>query len=437
MIKLLPAIWLLVAIPANLPAAGSNTAFQPITTTYQTDHDHDGIDDSIEQALAVRFAPEYRFYRRIEEGRLVTPDPLQQAADPTATPRRSFQNNSERYFPTRVDPFLQSPSPTGQSDGIGPPVIYVHVYLYRIIPSWKLARWLIHRGWREEVIVEYWTFYSYDDKGLQGWLDHVGDWEHINIKITRSFDTVGRFLSDGISEAVFYGHGTERVLAADVTTNQCIRMATAGIRVPAKSLLVVDQTHPMVFVSAGTHADYPWPGIWQNLICQGGSPSRIGTYDDLFLGNGKVMAGWRDASLINLGEVDLTGPRDPFHSRDPKTLCRRRQLLDPNLLCDTGLTAESAGSMPSTRWNAQPRYFGSSRDLTGEISSPIAPGFHREWGLFDPIAGYPYTALPENLQGRLPGLDHTLWEDVIKQTAKIPDGLGVLRTSKTFTLDGK
>ena len=424
-------------IPATLLAAENNLAldpaFQPSTTFYQTDQDHDGLDDSIEMALAQRFAPEYRFYQRMDDSRLMTPDPLQQSADPTATPRRSSQNQSERFFPCAVENFLHDPVPTGPTDCVGTPVIYFHAYLDRITPSWKLAQWITHRGWSESIAIEFWTFYTYDDKGLRGWLDHVGDWEHINLRITRYFDTTGKFLNDEITDAIYYGHGTERILSVDAKTNRCTKLATKGLRIPAKSLLLVDQTHPMVFVSAGTHAAYPWPGIWQNLLCEGANYARIGTYDDLFLDNGKVLSGWKQVALINLGEVDQAAADDPLGSRDPKKICARRRELDPGMMCDTRRTAAPAAPMLNTKWNGEPRPFGQSRDLRGKISSPVAPGLHNEWGIFDPIDGYPYSGLPNKLT-RLTGLDHTTWDDVIRQTAKIPDGLGTLHTSRHFML---
>lgn len=92
-----------------------------------------------------------------------------------------------------------------------PPKIYAHVFEHS--PD----------GW----IVQYWFFYPYND----GWNDHEGDWEHINVLITST------------------DPATAQVRLVDYYAHEIV----SHVDQPQK-LYYIDETHPVVFVGGSTSA---------------------------------------------------------------------------------------------------------------------------------------------------------------------------------------
>jgi hypothetical protein len=178
--------------------------------------------------------------------------------------------------------------------------IYAHVF------------WLNHNP-----VIQYWFYYPYND----GYNNHEGDWEHINVRL--KIDRTNPSSSISIEAVDFYFHHKVLTLTSGYTTE--------------------DSTHPVVYVGGScadidwpatcepgntTGGSYPWPGIWYDVGPLG--------YDEYANGNGptvpynsitvKVLPrpsainydanpelSWLKAK-IRWGKLDVSSPWDFFDS---------------------------------------------------------------------------------------------------------------------------
>jgi len=293
------------------------------------DHDHDGMNDILEQQLALRFAPEWRFNE--VDSRSGSFWNFQEATFPASLewfhqeafrltghyPSVCFYDRGPGgLFPPRMnrrcvpltdmnllssttdpnpphrradDPFWIQPDNLGlvgleeyPREMVGYPDVFpTYFECYKESGS-------------NEVGIGYYLWFPYDyapsPVGI-GEQSHRGDWVGIKVRLSGIADLTVQDIPDTatIKDVIYSGHKLPRKL------------------VPLGQLRVVDQTHPQVFVSQGSHALYPEPGGWRNLI--------VGVFDDFFLGNGFVARSWMGGrELMNLGEhnyADCDGVEGP------------------------------------------------------------------------------------------------------------------------------
>jgi hypothetical protein len=309
------------------------------------DLDQDEINDRLEEALARRFAPEWRFHK-------------------TVPGDGSNQNHDEGFFPSSIEWFhnyiLQETGqypdlehmPTGQKapitdmsqlstmevPGTGRTAddpawgscstkeIRMTNYPEKIPgdPTGFPTYYRCYKLPDGRVYIGYLLFYPYDYKGSYLWGlefgQHRGDWEGINVLVSGVAD-----LDDPASaeNAVL-----ERVKFSAHTTGYYILPNSPRFR-------SVNGTHPKVYIAWGAHACYPEPGEWHNYKVD--FPLDIANvYDDFFHGNGLVVQSWQTGrELINLGEEELPavgwlnyrglwGPDDNGQNSSPSgPLCKR------------------------------------------------------------------------------------------------------------------
>ncbi len=282
------------------------------------DADQDSINDQLEQNLAVRFAPEWRFHKKvIGDG--------------------SNQNHTEQYYPSSIEWFYNkvvevtgNPPLMGTGGSFGPiPNInqldQMHVPGTNIPasdPFWGGCEsgnlWMFYPeklsgdpdGFptyfhcypldNGRVSIGYGLFYPFDYKGSYCAIPspfgcileveegkHRGDWEGINVVVTgvNDYNDPASFSTAAIEYIKYSGHGAKKFIQA----------ASPRFR-------SVWGTHPKVFIAWGAHANYPEPGEWHNWVLSGIKPN---WYDDFFHGNGLVVQSWRpQRQLVNMGEKD-------------------------------------------------------------------------------------------------------------------------------------
>jgi len=282
------------------------------------DFDHDGIDDRLEQELAKKFAPEWRFNARVKGV-------------------SSRQNKDAVYFPSSVEWWFKhithekrrklqieidrdgksiyiDLTDINQLDQIVDPISGCQLnddywnWADKTIPKKygnpkvKIIgqpKWIrgdpehfptyfnCRTDSNDQISISFFLFYAYDHKGYNipfvNTGDHRVDWEGINLVLSGVTKNKDDFdLSQVEIEKVFYsGHGHQKYLTPQDIGFNC-----------------VDDTHTQVFISWGSHACYPQAGEWHNYKSPGPD-----IYDDFFHGNGLVVQSWDSArKLINVGE---------------------------------------------------------------------------------------------------------------------------------------
>ena len=274
------------------------------------DADFDGISDQLEEELARRFAPEWRFHKE-------------------APGDRSKQNKTEQFYPSsvewwynqvvkltgklpllvyngnstlvqsllRLDSMLVSGTTLSTSDTAwgrcnnktirieypkkipGDPEGFPTYY--RCYP--------LGNGWAG---ICYLLFHPYDYKGSYCGLsfgNHRGDWEGINVLVSGISDYSDSSAADNafIEQVKYSGHGPKKYISSN-----------------SPHFSSVLGTHSKVYLSFGSHTPYPEPGEWHNYIVSGIVPN---WYDDFFHGNGLVVQSWvPERKLINMGETVQT-----------------------------------------------------------------------------------------------------------------------------------
>lgn len=338
------------------------------------DADGDGINDALEQGLAERFAPQWRFNKW-------------QSGD------GSSQNNNEKNFPSSVEGWF------AQAEGLGNGVVLKKYSTYFSFPVGEETdaigdideldqmefddNMLVsdsaipHTGYiypngvkvvmkmdgfpedmmgnpdafptyfhcyvdpsnANRLKMSFLLFLPYDEKATpldKG--DHRGDWKGVSLVFSGIDDPCDpNAFSDAVLESVWYGgHGQKRYIEPDN-----VNYYHTG-------------DHPCVYVSRGAHVCFPRPGEWHNYDVGGtwgwaGISWLIGTdsYDDMFRGDGLVVqSGIPGYPLVNLGES----------GRD-------------NL----------GGDVPLVGWLDFAGQWGPDGDPDGDSSSPPGPPGKGEW----------------------------------------------------------
>lgn len=362
------------------------------------DIDQDGLSDQLEAALAKKFAPEWRFNKKI-------PNP------PVSFLNNSNQNIDELNFPSSVEYLVSATlNKTGNFPGLlfrkdtllvplFPPYIPYwypvwdeqHFSNINSIPDLKMfgsgpsALDTVFGGCIEEdpirsgvflnypenlpgepntfptyfhadnidndrAYITYFIFAPWDDKH-EGAGYHRGDWERFTIVIKDVNMSTNNIDNSKIDFLLFAQHeGIRSYLKGD-----------------SKRLRLVNGTHPKVYISIGSHAIYPEPGALKDYRVTWWLPD---VYDDEFFGNGLIVQSWNQGrELINLGETDNTFPNTKWN--------RYKGSWGP--LTD-GLLSETGPRGPLCKWtNEQLDY-----DLTGILSweewiTNDAGGYLKQW----------------------------------------------------------
>jgi hypothetical protein len=247
------------AVPAQRPASARMRS-RPVPLA-SDDADRDGLADSWESALAMRYAP------------VVLLDP------------------SDRYRPASVDWLLAHlPQVTG-SKSLQLAAIFLHkrdafseeVRSGSLDPRDWVTYVHIYPRTDGDINVQYWFFYPFNDgKGL---FDHEGDWEHVTVQT----DAMGRARSLSLAQH---------------------RNTRPGV---TRSWSVVSKVgdHPIIWSARGTHASYGDPN---------GHPwfDRVSSCTALINCPGPIWKTWDAGGLVNIGERDaLLGRDDAFAYTGP------------------------------------------------------------------------------------------------------------------------
>jgi hypothetical protein len=240
------------------------------------DADADGLDDTIEDQLAAKFAPEVRLaplsidwtrpanvdwylsrvHMRFDHAgcpdcqvlALGTPTQSNLSAQAHSTKNWLCSHTSTSYLSNQSHKefFLQPPDDAVHN---GAPSTEWRVYVH-VKPS------VVVSGGYD---IQYWFFYPYNDFIASA--NHEADWEHITV----TTDGAGNF------QSAWYAQHSD------------------GVRFTASQLLW-NGTHPVVYSADGSHASYPAVGDWALIL---------GAYDHTY-GGGPVWQTW--TNWVNVGE---------------------------------------------------------------------------------------------------------------------------------------
>lgn len=186
----------------------------------------------------------------------------------------------------------------------------------------------------DDVVAQYWFFYVFNGPGNQGlgnW--HEGDWEMIQLLFRDASPTDVLEERDRPHVVVFAQHGS-------------------GQQIDNWLSLRRDETHPFVFVAAGSHASYPQPGSYQRV---------------LILSDDASGEGPRLASEKYLDGLEAAGLQFPAEANGVAPTPYQLQLFDP-----------------ATRWLAFEGHWGEQAEspLLGvadsDYSRPTGPAFKGE-----------------------------------------------------------
>jgi Vacuolar protein sorting-associated protein 62 len=279
-----------------LPACGGEVSVDdsedPAALT--GDGDGDGIADSLESALAARFAPVVRLHpsdqnrpanvdwylprMHLRFSHAHCPD-HQVLADGAVTET----NLSQQSHPT--DNFVCVHTSTHYLSN----ALHAEYFLQPTDLS-AVQAGLATSGWRTYVHVkksllaggaydiQYWFFYAYDDGPLD--FNHEADWEHITVTVDASQNFVSAWYAQHNS----------------------------GTRYPASALTFIGGTHAVVYSANGTHASYPKAGSWSvtlgftDYTADGGPSWDTGSSSTLGVVNvGEVSAPLSGQSFVRYG----------------------------------------------------------------------------------------------------------------------------------------
>lgn len=321
-----------------------------------SDCDGDGINDALEQALAERFAPEWRF-NRFQPG------------------DGSNQNNNEKNFPISVEKWFEQQEATGDLPYIAcsysvpqppdpitqaprPPQQYYHEFpiddigdlseMYNPLNEQTFsscASTVVEHGvpfkmeidafprdllgdpdgfptyfhcYKDggQVRIAYLLFYAYDEKAMPlDFGDHRVDWAGINVGLSglnlSQLNDINEAVSAEVSHVWYGGHGKKRFI------------------LPNNPNYFHSGTHPRVYVARGSHTSFPRPGEWHNFdvgatddapvigaaitfitglglfgwLAGWGIDDYADSADDIFRGDGLIVESWSsERELVNLGE---------------------------------------------------------------------------------------------------------------------------------------
>ena len=288
---------------------------QCICGTVPNDKDCDCIDDNLEEALAIKFAPEWRFSKKInwsiinnsnqnidEENYPCSVDYLIRGN--RGLPKLQFYynalNGSEHPFSdinsissikstytnqTAADPVFGD---NCKEDDDNNPRNSLTLEFDDNMPGEPNSfPTYYHCGKisNTSVSITYFLFSAFDNKHEVGsgiFANHRGDWEQFTIVI-KGIDIANGNTNGTIDYFKFSQHGDDFI----------------SLKGNSDKLRFVKATHPKMYVALTSHALYPEPGI----LFDRRVPAWPDAYDDIFIGNGMIVQTWLpERQLINLGE---------------------------------------------------------------------------------------------------------------------------------------
>ena len=244
------------------------------------------------------------------------------------------------------------------------------------------------------VVIRYYYFYPFND--FQN--NHEGDWQYINV-IVDSFDPNDADLI-GV-DYKFHGNG----LTYSITGERIFNPRTHFVA-PAEG-----ETHPVVYVGAGSHGGYPTGGHYPN-------PGRPGV----------PLAG--DEEMTKDGVVLSTKVEDTPDVAESYDL-----ILLPNPDPDQpnmGLSPEMSWLGTGARWGTlDVSSFGSAERYD---ESPVGP-FHKDsWGMSDSGSSYPHSDVPYAEFQQFPIVQDVSWSGTINLIGDIVVYPGATLTIEAGTI---
>lgn len=258
------------------PLAEEDASFDELEDALFADVDADGLDDAIEDQLAVKYAPEVRlapssidwtrpanvdwYLARVHMrfNHSGCPDCQVLALGTSTQSNLSTRSHQTKNWLCSHTSTTYASNQSHKEFFLQPPDDAVHSGA----PS---SDWRVYVHVKPSVVVsaghdiQYWFFYPYNDSIAS--VNHEADWEHITV----STDSAGNFHS-----AWYAQH-------------------SGGVRYTA-SQLSWNGTHPIVYSADGSHASYPAVGDW---------PLILGMYDHTYTG-GPAWQTWNN--WVNVGE---------------------------------------------------------------------------------------------------------------------------------------
>ncbi len=256
------------------------------------DNDYDGLDDTLEQQLLDKYAPQLCFHPDekyynydvnewfanydidligidvagdpYELDSNVSPEDIMVYADPTITIGMT----------TYVEHFLYPNGAKPSGSPSSPSSIYGHVFKSEMLFS----------GERREIIeVQYWIWYSFNEayKDMDWFIgNHYGDWEYISIAL--DYETKEPI------ETYYSAHYADKYIK-EWDGTLISRFNTWG------DISKVNGTHPKVYVAKGTHANFYTPG------------SKRAEIEIIFQDYKDEVSQWGEQyipAVINMGEIE-------------------------------------------------------------------------------------------------------------------------------------
>lgn len=269
------------------------------------DRDLDGLDDQLEEDLAVKFAPSYYFhpeekyfsdsvdkylqntqlrfhYRGLpddqiyDQGTIIqkhlvniehyNKDWLGNYTDEviSSSQTRDVYNAGGYFLEVPDDYFDKEQVYEGNSAGDSSK-IYAHVYLDS----------------EAHIRIQYWVFFPYNEAPSVGGvkLNHEGDWEHITIQLDED---------NHISNVYFASHNNE----GKAYVKEDLFFSNGETMEKSSYSENNDMTHVIVYLARGTHASFPTSG----------TQYRAWYLPNDYTGEGQVLYG-KD-KVLNVGEVE-------------------------------------------------------------------------------------------------------------------------------------
>lgn len=289
------------------------------------DLDQDGINDQLEEALARKFAPEWRFHTTMD-----IPFPLsgsnQNIEETNDASSIEYLNGKATLFYYYYDTVPSFPFPVLYHleypiydidnidqivlpNGLSPsspelgsncnqldtsnPRNRIKLFFERKLPGEPNSfptYCRISKISSDAASISYFLLFPYDNKHeLLDIGDHRSDWEGVCLRVSGINFNNAYIENAKIDTIIFSGHGSPR------------RYITGN----SSKLRYVHQTHFKIYFSIGSHSPYPEPGYffdyrisnWEDL------------YDDIFFGEGLVVQSWLpDRQIINVGEEGHPNP---------------------------------------------------------------------------------------------------------------------------------
>ncbi|MYB76541.1 MAG: hypothetical protein F4X83_05490, partial [Chloroflexi bacterium] len=218
---------------------------------------------------------------------------------------------------------------------------YVHIF------NCDDCGWSGHSG--RITVIQYFYFYPYND----WWNDHEGDWQKINVIIDpQSVTILGvEYFFHGAHLSYYNNYSVEIPPSAGGGTIQKPDITSSFVFNPRVQIKLSD-THPIVYVGAGSHAAYPTGGSWH-----------IFRYQD------PVKDQWE--SMTHTGLVLRTQIGDSNPSLQENYNLVLLPDPDPDISSNMGLPDTMSWLGANVRWGTRVNLLGND--------SPKGP-YHKGWG---------------------------------------------------------